>query len=66
MSILVLLRISCATVDHIDPDIKYAGARNDVGADGNPHQMVQGESSSDDVDVQIIQCLEHVRQHDLS
>jgi hypothetical protein len=63
------LHISCVVVDRIDPDIKYAGAHDDGGADTDPHQMVQGEPSyelADDADEQIVQCLEHVGQHDLS
>jgi hypothetical protein len=67
--ILVLLHVLRATVDRVDPDIEYAGVHDDGSADANPRQMVWGELSSeleDDADEQIIQCLEHVRQHDLS
>jgi hypothetical protein len=63
------LCVSHATVDRADPDIEYTGVHNDGGATADPHQMVQGEPSSelaDDADKQIVQCLEHVRQHDLS
>jgi hypothetical protein len=67
--ILVLLHISCAAVDRTDPNIKNTGAHDDGSADANPHQMVQGELSFElpnNADEPIVQCLEHIRQHDLS
>jgi hypothetical protein len=55
----------CTVVDSVDHDIEYTGVHDDDDAD--PRQMVQGEPSSelvDNADEQIVQCLQHVRQHD--
>jgi hypothetical protein len=63
------LHVSCAAVDCDDPNIEYRGVRNDGSADSDPRKMVRGEPLSefaDNDDELIVQCLEHVRQHDLS
>jgi hypothetical protein len=56
-------------VDRVGFDIGCAGAHDGDDADVGLHQMVQGQLLTwivDRDDEQIIQCLEHVRPHDLS
>jgi hypothetical protein len=56
------LHVSSAAFDHIDHNIEYTGVHDDSGARTDPHQVVREPLSelADDVDEQIIQCLEHV------
>jgi hypothetical protein len=64
-----LLCVLCAVVDHADPDLECTGVHIDGGAGADPRQVVRGEPLSEfanNDDEQIVQCLEHVRQCDLS
>jgi hypothetical protein len=50
----------------VEFDIGWAGGHGGGDADAGPHQMVQGQLSVgvvDEDDGQIIDCLEHIRNH---